>query len=79
MKIPKNSIFKLYISDALSFDGKVREHSHQDLLNLLDRFSERNVRFFRIVLVGDIVESWFFSSEKRFKADSGLLNKLLAG
>ena len=78
MKIPKNSIFwALYISDVhFLLDGRVREHSHQDLLNLLDRFYERNVRFFRIVLVGDIVESWYFSSEKRFKADSGLLNKL---
>jgi UDP-2,3-diacylglucosamine pyrophosphatase LpxH len=56
----------LYISDIhYLLRKKVRNHLHKDLFKLLDHLRKRGVRFRKIFLVGDIIENWYFSSQRK--------------
>ena len=56
----------LYISDIhYLLRKKVRNHMHKDLFRLLDHLRKRGVRFRKIFLVGDIIENWYFSSQRK--------------
>lgn len=56
----------LYISDIhYLLRKKVRNHMHKDLFKLLDHLRIQGVRFTRIFLVGDIIENWYFSSQRK--------------
>lgn len=47
----------------------MKDHRHEDLFRMLDDFRARRIRFRRIFLVGDVIESWFFSAKARFLRD----------
>jgi UDP-2,3-diacylglucosamine pyrophosphatase LpxH len=56
----------LYISDIhYLLKKKIRNHMHKDLFKLLDHLKKRGVRFRKIFLVGDIIENWYFSAQRK--------------
>lgn len=56
----------LYISDIhYLLRKKVRNHMHKDLFKLLDHLRKKGVRFRKIFLVGDIIENWYFSAQRK--------------
>lgn len=77
MKLKKHTFDAIYISDIhYLLDRKIRNHNHKDLFRLLDFFNSREVYFKNIVLVGDILESWYFSADKKLKSGGKVFDKL---
>jgi len=63
----KNTVYDaLYISDVhYLLRKKIRTHMHKELFKLLDHLKKRGVRFRKVFLVGDIIENWYFSSQRK--------------
>ncbi|MCX7632441.1 MAG: metallophosphoesterase [Turneriella sp.] len=63
----KNTVYDaLYISDIhYLLRKKLRNHRHKELFKLLDHLRRRGIKFRRIFLVGDIIENWYFSAQRR--------------
>ena len=77
MKLKEHTYTALYLSDIhYLIDHKIRNHNHKDLFRLLNYFYKRKIRFKRIVLVGDILESWYFSADKKLKNSKKRFDKL---
>lgn len=56
----------LYISDIhYLLKKKIRTHMHKELFKMLDHLRKKGVRFRKIFLVGDIIENWYFSSQRK--------------
>ncbi len=69
----------IYISDIhYLVDVKIKMNSHSELFALLDELEQKNVTFRSVFLVGDIIENWFFSSQRKIKktAEQKRLHKL---
>lgn len=66
-RFKKNSVYDaLYISDIhYLLKKRVVNHRHRDLFKLLDFLRKRQVRFRKIFLVGDIIENWYFSAQRK--------------
>lgn len=66
-RFKKNTVYDaLYISDIhYLLRKKVINHRHKDLFRLLDHLRKKGIRFRKIFLVGDIIENWYFSSQRR--------------
>jgi UDP-2,3-diacylglucosamine pyrophosphatase LpxH len=66
-RFKKNTVYDaLYISDIhYLLRKKVINHRHKDLFRLLDHLRKKGVRFRRIFLVGDIIENWYFSAQRK--------------
>lgn len=61
----KRTYDALYISDIhYLIDKQIRDHAHDELFVLLDAFRKKNILFRKIILVGDILESWYFSAAR---------------
>lgn len=63
----KNTVYDaLYISDIhYLLRKKIRNHMHKDLFKMLDHLRKEGIRFRKIFLVGDIIENWYFSSQRK--------------
>lgn len=63
----KNTVYEaLYISDIhYLLRKKIRSHMHKELFKLLDHLYLKGVRFRKLYLVGDIIENWYFSSQRK--------------
>ena len=74
MKLKKNKVYSaLYLSDIhYLIDKKVKSHNHKELFKLLDFFIEKQIRFRKIFLVGDIIENWYFKGHKKLKKLKGV-------
>ncbi len=57
-------------------DKRVKDHAHEELIDLLKMIYKRGVRFGRIILVGDILENWFFSATRKLKKKRKMFNRL---
>lgn len=67
----------LFLSDVhYLVDGRIVKHSHADLFAMLDDLGTRRIRFREIFLVGDILESWYFSSSLRLRTDRAAFDRL---
>jgi len=66
-RFKKDTVYDaLYISDIhYLLRKKVRSHMHKELFKLLDHLNKKRVRFRKIFLVGDIIENWYFSSQRK--------------
>lgn len=66
-RFKKNTVYDaIYISDIhYLLRKKVRSHMHKDLFKLLDHLRKQGIRFRKIFLVGDIIENWYFSSQRK--------------
>lgn len=73
MKWKEGEIFRsLFLSDVhYLLDKKIKAHHHKELFRLLDFFYKKKIRFERIILVGDILENWYFSSQRHFSLAKG--------
>ena len=78
MKLKKNKVYEaLYISDIhYLMDNKIKEHSNRELFKMLGMLRKRNVKFQKFILVGDVIENWFFSATKKLKKKRKSLNRL---
>jgi len=63
----KNTVYDaLYISDIhYLLKKKIRTHMHKELFKLLDHLHKKGIRFRKLYLVGDIIENWYFSAQKK--------------
>lgn len=43
----------------------MRSHRHKELFKLLDHLRKKGIRFRKIFLVGDIIENWYFSAQRK--------------
>lgn len=66
-RFKKDTVYDaIYISDIhYLLRKKIRNHLHKDLFRLLDHLKARGIRFRRIFLVGDIIENWYFSAQRK--------------
>lgn len=78
MKFPKDKTYEdFFISDIhYLLDKRIKNHNHKELFQLLDYFYKRGIRFRRMFLVGDVIENWFFSAEKKLRRSKKRFNKL---
>ncbi|MCS6984729.1 MAG: metallophosphoesterase family protein [Leptospiraceae bacterium] len=80
MKLKRGRVYRsLFISDVhYLLDKKVKPHHHKELFSLLDYFHRKKIRFERIFLVGDILENWYLSSQRKLRRGKGIkrFNKL---
>ncbi len=73
----KKTYASLFLSDIhLLLEKRYKDHSHDDLFELLDDLAARRVRFRRVFLVGDAFESWFFSASRRLKKNRREFDRL---
>ena len=73
----KKAYESLFLSDIhLLLDSRYKDHRLQDLFEMLDDFQTRRVRFRRLFLVGDAIESWFFSASERLKRNQAAFDML---
>ncbi|MBX3721502.1 MAG: metallophosphoesterase family protein [Turneriella sp.] len=66
-RFKKDTVYDaIYLSDIhYLLKKKIRTHMHKDLFKLLDHLKKRGVRFRKIFLVGDIIENWYFSAQRK--------------
>ena len=66
-KFKKDKTYEaLFLSDVhYLLSKKIRMHRHKELFQMLDMLRKRGVRFREIYLVGDIIENWYFSAERK--------------
>ena len=78
MKFRKGKVYEaLFLSDVhYLLNKKIKLHSHRELFQMLDRLIKRRVRFNNIYLVGDIIESWYFSASVQFRKSKKRFDKL---
>ncbi|TGK59450.1 UDP-2,3-diacylglucosamine diphosphatase [Leptospira wolffii] len=73
MKFRRGRIYEgFFISDIhYLLNKKIKTHKHKELFQLLDHLDRKNIRFENLYLVGDIIESWFFSADRRLRRVKG--------
>ncbi|PJZ70901.1 UDP-2,3-diacylglucosamine hydrolase [Leptospira perolatii] len=73
MKLPRGKIYdSFFISDIhYLLNKRIKSHKHKELFQLLDHFHKKEIRFQNVYLVGDIIESWFFSADRRLTRIKG--------
>lgn len=69
MKFKKKKTYQtLFLSDLHFLTHlRVKDKLHQELFSMLDFFYKKEIQFKRIVLLGDIIESWYVNGEKIVK------------
>lgn len=69
MKFKKSKTYEtLFLSDLHFLTHlRVKDRPHQELFDMLDLFYRRDIQFQRIILLGDIIESWYINGEKIVK------------
>lgn len=78
MKIKKNTLYEsLYISDIhYLIDQKIKNHCHKELFKALDYFKKKKIKFKKIILVGDIIEDWYFDASRKVKKSRKRFDRL---
>ncbi len=76
LKFRKNSVFdSLFLSDIHYLIDK-KKTAHNQLFSTLNYFHKRNIFFREIILVGDIIENWYFNASRKIKKRKKKINKL---
>lgn len=78
MKFKKGAVYDaLFLSDVhYLIWKKIKKHKHKELFQFLDHLHKKEVKFRSIILVGDIIENWFFDSTAKLTASRKRFNRL---
>ena len=78
IKFRKDRVYEaIFISDVhYLLEKKIKNHRHKQLFQCLDYFAKRNIKFKNIYLGGDIIESWYFSANRKLKKSKTRFDKL---
>ncbi|EQA46509.1 calcineurin-like phosphoesterase family protein [Leptospira broomii serovar Hurstbridge str. 5399] len=73
MKFPRGKTYDgFFVSDIhYLLNKKIKSHKHKELFQLLDHLDRKEIKFHNVYLVGDIIESWFFSADRRLRKVKG--------
>lgn len=77
MKFKKNRVYDaLFLSDIhYLVDKKRKKTGHNELFSTLNFFYKKNIFFRELILVGDIIENWYFNASKKMKTRQKKLDK----
>ncbi|TGK01837.1 UDP-2,3-diacylglucosamine diphosphatase [Leptospira langatensis] len=73
MKFRRGSIYEAFFISDIHYllNKKIKSHKHKELFQLLDHLGKKEIKFNNVYLVGDIIENWFFSADRRLQRVKG--------
>ncbi|TGK10649.1 UDP-2,3-diacylglucosamine diphosphatase [Leptospira selangorensis] len=73
MKFRRGRLYDAFFISDIHYllNKKIKSHKHKELFQLLDHLNKKEVKFDNLYLVGDIIENWFFSADRRLQRVKG--------